>query len=311
MSGSVVVLGGANVDSVFATVRIPRPGETMLALNRSESAGGKGLNQAVAAARAGAPITFIGSVGDDADGRFLERTLVDSGVTPALRQSAEATGSAFITVDAHGENSIVVAAGANAEPITLTREEGQLIANSDVLLLQLETPASIARESAAVARAAGVTVILNAAPAGTAGPALIELVDVLIVNEMESAEVCDAIEGTSTRTPKDLAAACDIAVRLGRSGCRVVVTLGGDGAIVVDGEDVRHLAAPAVTVVDTSGAGDTLCGVVAAALAEGVSLLSATERGVRAASIAVQRPGAVPSIPWRSDFPAGGEAPRV
>lgn len=307
-----MVVGSANIDSVFTVSAIPTPGETVSSSARAEHPGGKGLNQAVAAARSGAVTTFIGSVGQDAG--VVTAALEESHVVTSLRRGAAPTGSAVVVVDAVGENAIVVHPGANADLVALEPAERRLVSGCRVLLLQLESPVAAVVEAASLARQHGATIVLNAAPTGALTPAiaveLLALVDVLVVNEHEAGDVESLL---SDRTPGREAAASigsradalAVAASLARSVPAVVVTLGGDGAVVADLERGDHVAAPSVPVVDTTAAGDTFCGALAAELADGAELRAAVAHGVLAGSLAVQRAGAVSSIPWRSEIAVG------
>ncbi len=293
-AGGVVVVGSANADLVLRLAELPRPGETLLATDTSRLPGGKGANQAVAAARAGASTTLIAGIGGDADGRLVRDALVAAGVDVRLvRTSSEPTGLAVVMLDDRGQNSIVVAPGANATIERLLPDEGDVIRQSAVLLCQLEVPLPVVIEAAGVARAAGRTVVVNAAPSRPLPDVLIEAVDVLVVNEHEAREVA----GTA-----DLDGAVDALLMRVPT---VVVTLGAAGARVAERTGPgRLLPAPAVRAVDTTGAGDTFCGVFAAGLATGTSMTAAAERAIAAASLSVQRLGAIPSIPSADEIAA-------
>jgi ribokinase len=279
----VVVVGSANVDLVLPVERIPRPGETVLASGLSRGPGGKGSNQAVAAARAGASTAFVVSLGDDEPGRLLESVLTGAGVDLSLaRWTRTPTGTAIIIVDAAGENSIVVAASANSE-LTLSGEATAAVAGAPVVLTQLEIPLGTVRSVAALGR----YVILNAAPAASLDDDLLADVDLLVVNEHEAAVVSGVEGGLDVAGPALL-----------RRVPAVVVTLGGDGAMVLR-RDAPSERVPGieVEVVDTTGAGDTFCGVLAAGLARGAELREAVRRANAAASLSVQTAGAADSVP--------------
>jgi ribokinase len=296
VTADVVVLGSANVDVVLAVERIPAPGETVLATEHARHPGGKGLNQAIAAARAGAETAFLGAVGNDDGGELLAATMADAGLDVGLlRKADDPTGTALITVDAQGENAIVVAPGANATMIRLSADEAAAIERAAVLVMQLEVPVSIVVQAARVARKAGARVILNAAPARPLDAALLETVDVLVVNQHEARLVAAAADGA----PLD-------AVRSGLAQRVpvVVVTLGERGARWFGAEGTGSMPAPRAQVVDTTGAGDAFTGVLAAGLADGLPWPDAVRRGVVAGSITVESPGAVPSIPTRSQIDA-------
>jgi ribokinase len=296
MDAGVVVLGSANVDLVLAVERIPSPGETVLATGQARHPGGKGLNQAVAAVRAGVATAFAGAVGSDDGGDFLAETMSDAGLDLSLlRRVDEPTGTALITVDEQGENAIVVAAGANATMIRVAADEAVAIEQAQTLILQLETPLSIVADAARIGRRAGTRVVLNAAPAQALDMAVLDAVDVLVVNEHEARIVADADENAGLD---------DIGPTLAREVPLVVVTLGARGARWFGAEGEGSLPAPRADVVDTTGAGDAFTGVLAASLADGARWPDAVRRGVVAGAIAVESRGAVPSIPTRSQIDA-------
>ena len=288
----VAVLGSANLDEVVRVARLPLPGETVLALGRDRLPGGKGLNQAVAAARAGAGTAFVGAVGQDAAADLLLGTLDDAGVdTAGVRRSGLATGTALVMVQESGENSIVVDAAAN-DDVRLDRAVRTAVAEARVLLAQLEVPLPVVTECAAAAHDAGTTVVLNAAPARDLPGSLLALVDVLVVNESEALSVSGE---------PDVAAAVDL---LADRVPAVVVTLGAAGARWVSAAGAGQAPGLAASVVDTTGAGDCFCGVLAATLAAGSSLGDAVQVGVAAASLSVERPGAAGSMPSRAEIAA-------
>jgi ribokinase len=273
----VLVLGSANADLVLRVAAIPGPGQTVLASGSDRVPGGKGANQAVAAARAGAATGFLGAVGDDDDGTLLRDALAGAGVgLELLRTGGAATGLAVVVVDDAGENSIVVAAGANAGLGALRPAELDRVRDAAVLLAQLEVPVPTIVEAATASTG---TVVLNAAPSRPLPDELWAAVDVLVVNEHEAADLGGRRE-LLRRVP------------------RVVVTLGAAGCAYLerDGTELR-VPAPVVRAVDTTGAGDTFCGVLAAGLAAGDGIEQVLRRACAAASLAVQAPGAVPSIP--------------
>ncbi|HEV7812250.1 MAG TPA: ribokinase [Leifsonia sp.] len=290
----VAVVGSANMDILFTVDRVPSPGETLLAESVALHPGGKGLNQAVAAARAGAVTTFVGALGRDSHGNQLAAVLTEDGIVDTLvRRVDEATGQAFIVVDGRGENTIIVASGANSSVVALTDDDRAAIAASSVLLLQLELPVGVVLAAAKFARSVGTTVMLNAAPAQPLAPELLESLDYLIVNEHEACLIAGS---------DDLSvASASLASLVGR----VIVTLGSQGSALFDGGiEVGMVPALKVTAVDTTGAGDTFCGAFAAAIAEGRELAEAATFGTTAAALSVQRVGAVPSIPSRESIDA-------
>jgi ribokinase len=290
----VAVVGSANLDVVFSVDRLPRPGETIHSRSAATYPGGKGLNQAVAASRAGAETVFIGAVGDDGNGDLLAKTMADAGIDGSLlRRSGEPTGQAFILLDQQAENTIILTAGANGTVTSLTPAEHAAVATSAVLLMQLELPLSAVSDATSAARAAGTTVMLNAAPAQPLPPSLVERLDYLIVNEPEA-----CILGES----EDLDAAC---AALAERIPRVIVTLGARGSVLYDqGELLSRIPARTVQALDTTGAGDTFCGAFAAAIAGGRTMVAAAEFATTAASLAVQVLGAVPSVPLLAEIEA-------
>lgn len=281
----VCVVGSANVDQVFLVDRIPAPGETVLSHGLETSRGGKGQNQAVAAARAGAQVSFVGAVGsDDFATMTLEGLAADRIDASRVRRVDASTGTALIAVDASGENSIIVEPGANAR-LELDDTDRGLVTEADVLLLQLEIPFAAVQAAAGAARAGGTIAILNAAPIAPLSTELLALLDVLVVNEHEEARM------RSETGVDDLTEIVPV----------VVVTLGGEGAELRErGRRSIRVPAPEVDVVDTTGAGDTFCGAFAAAVGEGLGYADATRFAVTAGSLSVQRRGAVPSIPERA-----------
>ncbi|WP_298454885.1 PfkB family carbohydrate kinase [uncultured Cellulomonas sp.] len=282
----VAVVGSVNVDVVVRVPHLPGPGQTLLASGLTRGAGGKGANQAVAAARAGGAATaFVGVVGRDDDGAVLRTALADAGVvTDALSESDEPTGTALICVSDDGENVIVVVGGANAGWQRLSAAQRAAVAAADVVLAQLEVPVDVVLQAAAVRRPAA-RFVLNAAPARELPAALWAAVDVLVVNEHEARDLADGVP------------LADALAVLGSRVPALVVTLGAAGCtVVVDGERTDVPGTP-VAAVDTTGAGDTFCGVLAARLAAGDDLVEAARWGGAAASLAVQRPGAQAAIP--------------
>ncbi|WP_258349099.1 ribokinase [Saccharopolyspora gregorii] len=276
--GRVCVLGSANVDTVVRVERRPLPGETVRGLGRDRFAGGKGLNQAVAAARMGATVDFRARVGADGEADFLARRLAADGLdlSGVLRTSAP-TGTADITVDAAGENTIVFCGGANDEFTGLSAADGAAIATADVLLLQGEVPVPVLVEAAGLGR----TVVLTPAPVRAFPAALLDAVDVLVPNEHEAAEL------TGERDPATAARA------LSTGGRSVLVTVGERGVeLAADGRSLGRVPAVPVSTVDTTGAGDTFAGALGALLAEGAALPEAARVAAAAAALSVTRAGA-------------------
>jgi ribokinase len=307
----VVVFGSANADLVLRVLRIPGPGETVLATDSERVPGGKGANQAVAAARSGAGTAFIGAVGPDPDGALLAAALTGAGVDVArLRRSggssgssepAAPTGLAVVIVGADAENSIVVASGANATLDALTDADRTVIGAARVLLCQLEVPISGVVAATAEARARGVTVILNAAPSQPLPDQLWAAIDLLVVNQHEAVDLLGGSPtGDSPATTPERALDA-----LLRRVPAVLITLGAAGARYADRAGTRiDITAPSVEAVDTTAAGDTFCGVLAGGVAAGRSMTEALQRAAAAAALCVQRPGAVPAIPAADEIDA-------
>jgi ribokinase len=316
----VVVVGSINVDLVLTVDRHPLPGETLLGSSSAHLPGGKGANQAVAAARMGARTAMVGAVGRDPAAGTALSLLEDASVdlTGVTRTDA-ATGLAVVTVAADGENAIVVVPGANA---TMTpqrlREVATVIAGAAVCVLQCEIPLDAVREAAHVAAAAGVRVVLNAAPATALPAATVRVADPLVVNQHEAAIVLDALRRTGsaphgrrsgegdeepgTGHPATVRRAVRDAEDLRAAGVpSVVVTLGPDGAVVADGTGWTVVPATPVPVQDTTGAGDAFVGAMAGRLADGADLRTAAAHASRVAAASVQRRGAQTSYPWRGE----------
>lgn len=274
----VVVVGSANLDVVATASRLPGPGETVLGTGFAEHPGGKGLNQAVAAARTGRTIAMLGVVGDDDAGRLLCGVATRDGIDTAGLVVSETlpTGRAVIVVDERGENSIVVVPGANAA-VRLDR-----LPQAAVLLTQLEIPLDAVRAALEFARAAGSTTVLNPAPAPPDGlpDALLALCDVVVPNEHE----VDLLGGVE---------------RLLAAGVGTVIVTRGAAGVAVAGADGSRWNVPAFHVdpVDTTGAGDAFCGALAARLAAGDGLPRAVRYAAAAGALATTLAGAVPSLP--------------
>ncbi|QDW61947.1 ribokinase [Oerskovia sp. KBS0722] len=295
--GSVVVVGSANVDLVVDVPRHPGGGETILGGDLRRSPGGKGANQAVAAARAGgADTTFLGALGRDESGELLLASLDGAGVrTDLVGRTAAPTGTALITVSPDGENAIVVAPGANSH-VRVGPEQVERIGAADVVLAQLEIPLDVVL-AAGAARRPGAVLALNAAPSRDLPDVMWAALDLLIVNEHEARDLAGEAAGPAAPTdPVD--AAEHLAATLLARVPAVVVTLGGAGCLVAQrGSAPVRLAAPRVDAVDTTGAGDTFCGVLAAALAGGSTLVDAARTASFAGALAVTRPGAQDAVP--------------
>lgn len=290
----IVVLGSANMDLVTRQPRLPRPGETMFGTGFSTVPGGKGLNQAVAAARAGGDVGFVGAVGRDAFGTQLRELAVREGIDDAgLVDVDAATGIAQISVVDGGENSIVVVSGANVATDELDEAARAAILAARYLVLQFERPVPLVRAALEVARSAGAQTVLTPAPVTEVDETLLTLVDFLVPNAREACELAGLDDET------------EAALALSRSAGTVVMTRGSRGALVARGGEVLlELPARRVQAVDTTAAGDTFVGVLVAWLADGGELEPALEAATAAASIAVTRPGATSSMPSRVEIDA-------
>lgn len=290
--GRVVVTGSINVDAVARTERHPAAGETVHGSSLDLLPGGKGANQAVAAARAGAATLMVGCVGDDAFGRRMRENLAAEGVeVGCVRvQPGAPTGMALVVVDRGGENRIVVVAGANAM-LGAADVAAVPVDGGDVVLTQLEVPSEAVREALVRGRAAGATTMLNAAPAAALPDDVIAAADVLLVNLPE----LETLTGSPIRDDEALLDAAAIQ----RDRCRraVVVTLGARGALLLAGGTPLRIEGHAVPVVDTTGAGDCFAGAMAARLVAGDDLDQAVRFATAAAALSVQQPGAATSAP--------------
>jgi ribokinase len=289
-----LVIGSLNMDLIVQVRRLPGPGETVVGEDLLHAAGGKGANQAVAAARLGAEVSMVGRVGHDAFGRELSRSLRDADVSTRWVQGAERpTGAALIFVDERGENSIALAPGANFEllPEDVPR---RAIEASEVLVAQLEVPLASIEEAFRLARLASVRTVLNSAPASRVPGSLLDLADVLICNEVELAQLA----GHSIAPGEEMAAAREVQ----RSARQiVVVTLGSRGALAITDSEVAVARAFAVEVVDTTGAGDAfVAGFVVGRWFE-AGVQEALRWGCAAGGLATTRRGAQPSMPTLED----------
>lgn len=287
MNVDVLVIGSLNSDTSVVVDRLALPGETISGSDVVTSSGGKGANQTVAAARAGASVGFVGAVGSDEPGRTQVAALELHGVDVSSIQTVAGvpTGSAYICVDGRGENIIVISPGANAHVDARSLDHA-----ARVVLLQNEIPAAALDDAAAFASAVGARLVVNAAPVPAVVPDFFRLADPLVVNEHEASELL----GGPSLGPAGLALALQRA-----TGARsVIVTLGAEGSVVlVDGASVEVPGVRVARVVDTTGAGDTFVGVLAARLAAGDELLAAAHEASRAAAESVLWEGARPPVP--------------
>ncbi|MEU0672559.1 ribokinase [Streptomyces sp. NPDC006172] len=288
----IVVLGSTNMDLVAYVAKPPQRGETVTGREFRTVPGGKGANQAIAAAHAGATVSMIGAVGNDAFGSRLRSILEHSGVdTDHLRTVEGASGTAHIVVDDEGGNAIVVVPGANGTVDHLVPGDEILIASADALLLQLEIPLAAVVAGAQAARAHGVRTVLTPAPAQHLPPELLDTTDLLVPNEHEATILTGRID------PREAALA------LLDSVPEVVVTLGSSGCLYATrGAEPLTVPAPRVTAVDSTGAGDTFVGALAVALGEQRPVQEAIAWAAAAAALSVQRWGASVSMPYRSEI---------
>ena len=290
----VLVVGSINMDQIFRLDHLPRPGETMLARDVITVPGGKGANQAVAAARMGSRVQMVGRLGADPFGRSLRAGLIAAGVdVAAVREDdAAATGVALILLVEGQDNSIIVASGANMRvaPADLDAVDWAAVG---VLLVQLEIPFATVAAAMRRARAAGALVILDPAPARGCPADLLALADILTPNETEAGDLTGL---AITDAPSAMAAARRLRASEAQ---RVIVKLGGQGLVVCDADGCRHLPTIPVPVVDTTAAGDAFCGALAARLAAGASFDDALRYAIAAGALAVTVLGAQPSLPTR------------
>jgi ribokinase len=300
MTGRVVVVGSLNLDLVVSLDRMPDSGETVFGTAFEQHAGGKGLNQAVAAARLGIPVGMIGALGDDTAGEFLRSVMVDEGIDHAGVAAMPGTsGTAIIEVDTTGANRIVVISGAN-EKVTGEQVTAALGALGDVavVLTQGEVPDDAVVAAMEAGRALGAITILNPAPARDYPSSIYEHCDYVIPNEHEAA----LITGLPTHTTADATAAARAIVRLG-AGC-VIVTRGSKGTSWATRSTTGTSGVFAVRAIDTVAAGDAFCGGLAAALAQGRTMTDALRFASATGALATTVAGAVPSLPRRSDVDA-------
>jgi ribokinase len=297
----IVVVGSINMDLVVRMPNIPRPGETLLGGTFMTFPGGKGANQAVAAARLGGKVSMVGLVGADAFGTELKQILEREGidVTHTSVTPTEATGVALIEVDAQGNNSIAVASGAN---FALTKDDVEKALNAisefDLLVMPLETPIDVVTRAANIARGKGARVILNPAPAQQLPPDLLQCVDVIVPNEHET-QYLTGIELLEVNDYQK--AAADLLLKGTKN---VILTLGKQGAYVLENENPQgayFLPAYSVKAMDTTAAGDCFIGALAVGLSEKMSIRQATSFASAAAAISVTRLGAQPSMPYRNE----------
>ncbi len=299
MQRKIVVIGSCNTDMVISMDHLPLPGETLIGGEFFMNSGGKGANQAVAAARLGGNVSFIAKVGNDPFGkRALEQYRAEGiDVKHILTDPEQPSGVALIMVDAQGENSIAVASGANAHLTTKDLDNAkEILSRADIVLMQLETPITTVEHAANVAKRSGAKVILNPAPAQPLPESLLQNLYILIANETEA----EFISGTQITDMDSVARAEDILCDKG--GEKVVITLGSRGAFVKERGNYHQIPGLKVKAVDATAAGDTFCGALCVALAEGKNLTEAVTFANRCAAVTVTRMGAQSSLPYRSEI---------
>ncbi|SNY16221.1 ribokinase [Pseudomonas sp. LAMO17WK12:I6] len=301
MPANVVVIGSLNMDLVTRAPRLPKGGETLIGHSFATVSGGKGANQAVAAARLGARVAMVGCVGNDDYGVQLRDALLAEQIDcQAVSTVEDSSGVALIVVDDNSQNAIVIVAGANGAmtPAVIDRFDAVLQA-ADVIICQLEIPDATVGHALKRARALGKTVILNPAPASRPLPAdWFAAIDYLIPNESEAS----ALSGLSVDSLQSAESAANQLIAMGAG--KVIITLGAQGSLFANGKGFEHFPAPKAQAVDTTAAGDTFVGGFAAALASGKSEAEAIRYGQIAAALSVTRAGAQPSIPTMSDVQA-------
>jgi ribokinase len=287
----IIVIGSINLDLIASVERLPDPGETVAGDAFKTAPGGKGANQALAAARAGARVRMIGAVGKDAFAAEALACLREGGVElSGVREVHAATGTAHILVDSHGENVIVVVPGANRAvmPGDLAKANPK---KGDILLLQHEIPQATIEAALGAARAAGATTILNTAPFRTEAASCLGKADYVVANETEFDLYGELLKLRGRDRPARMKSFAE------STGRTIIVTLGGEGVLAASPDAFFEAPALKITPVDTVGAGDTFCGYLAAGLASGLSLEDALRRAAAAGSLACLKPGAQPAIP--------------
>ena len=298
MRPSIVVVGSSNTDMVVKAHHLPVPGETILGGTFLMNAGGKGANQAVAAARLGGNVVFIAKTGDDIFGKQAVQLFKEEGIDTnyIITDPENPSGVALITVDAHGENCIVVASGANAAliPADLQKAE-KIITDASLILVQLEIPVETVEYVASLAAKNSIKVVLNPAPACALSDDLLSKVSIITPNETE-AGMLTGIPVTGRQSAEKAARA------LAAKGIEtVIITMGAEGALLLHDNVIHFFPAPVCQAVDTTAAGDVFNGALVVALAEGKSIMEAVPFAIQAASISVCRMGAQASAPYRHE----------
>ena len=302
MVNHVVVLGSINVDTTYHVNRFPQPGETIAAQSKSSAPGGKGANQAVAAARSGAQTAFVGAVGSDNEGQYMLEALKENDIDTSHINidKYHGTGSAAITLDANGQNDIMVYGGANqAMQPGEFGDLSELLAHTDFLIAQFETPQAVALDLFKQAKEQGVTTVLNPAPAHEIMPELLQYTDVIAPNETE----CALLTGIELTDEDLMLKSADYFRERGVK--HLLITLGDRGAFYATPDDHGLVPAFKVKAVDTTAAGDTFIGALCSQLEKDLANVEDSLRyAQRASSLTVQRMGAMPSIPTGEDVKA-------
>ena len=302
MVNHVVVLGSINVDTTYHVNRFPQPGETIAAQSKSSAPGGKGANQAVAAARSGAQTAFVGAVGSDNEGQYMLEALKENDIDTSHINidKYHGTGSAAITLDANGQNDIMVYGGANqAMQPGEFGDLSELLAHTDFLIAQFETPQAVALDLFKQAKEQGVTTVLNPAPAHEIMPELLQYTDVIAPNETE----CALLTGIELTDEDSMLKSADYFRERGVK--HLLITLGDRGAFYATPDDHGLVPAFKVKAVDTTAAGDTFIGALCSQLEKELANVEDSLRyAQRASSLTVQRMGAMPSIPTGEDVKA-------
>ncbi len=299
MSKKIVIIGSCNTDMVINTERLPLPGETIIGGSFFMNAGGKGANQAVAAARLGGDVCFMAKIGNDHFGsRSIEQYRAEGiDVEHILVDEEQPSGVALIMVDAKGENCIAVASGANAR---LTPDDIDkaisIFEKGEIVLMQLETPMETVEHVARIAKEKGKKVILNPAPALHLPDSLLDNLYMIIANETET----ELISGVKITDMESICRAADVISARGVDN--VVITLGSKGAFIKENGAYHKVPAIKVKAVDATAAGDTFCGALCVAIAENSSILDAVEFANKCASVTVTRMGAQSSLPYRNEI---------
>ncbi len=294
----IIVIGSINLDLIATVERLPAPGETVSGNGFSTAPGGKGANQALAAARAGAKVRMVGAVGKDPFAAQALALLKEGGVDlSAVAEMHASTGIALILVGGAGENVIAVVPGANASVVPGDLAKARL-SKGDVVLLQQEIPLETVSAALEAARAAGAVTVLNTAPFRAEAAPFLAKADHIVANETEFNLYAEALALPAGDRPARMRA---FAERTGRS---VIVTLGGEGVLAAAPDDFMQVPALKIVPIDTVGAGDTFCGYLAAGLSAGLPLEDAVRRAAAAGSLACLKPGAQPAIPSKAEVDA-------